>query len=143
MQYMAAADTHLGRLERVQRTAQRICGCSFQSLKGRREAAVFSLICKLLDGECVSHLQKFCLVLTTSATNRTSRHNVQGLHLESVLHTHRHHSLDTYKRSWVGQASNIFASLPQSLVMLGARTKWSQIKDYGKSHLNGKRIWNR
>ena len=51
--------SNLWSLER-QRAAERICGCTFDSLAGRREAAVFSLICKLLDKECVEPLQAFC-----------------------------------------------------------------------------------
>ena len=50
---------HLAKLDRVQKAAEKMCGCSFQALADRREAAVFSLICKLLDGECVEPLQKF------------------------------------------------------------------------------------
>ena len=53
MEYIAAAPTHLAKLDRVQRAAEKLCGCTFQTLKDRREVAVFSLVCKLLDGECV------------------------------------------------------------------------------------------
>ena len=53
MEYIAAAPTHLAKLDRVQRAAEKLCGCTFQTLTDRREAAVFSLVCKLLDGECV------------------------------------------------------------------------------------------
>ena len=50
---MSAAPTHLAKLDRVQRTAEKICNCNFESLESRREAAVFSIIYKLLDEECV------------------------------------------------------------------------------------------
>ena len=71
LNYMSAAPTHhathLARLDRVQRIAEEICSCNFESLKSRRGAAVFNLICKLLDGGCVEPLQKFKPVLVTDA----------------------------------------------------------------------------
>ena len=60
IEYTAAAPTHLPKIDRVQRTAERMCGCKFDPLSDRREAAVFALVCKLLDDDCVSPLQKFC-----------------------------------------------------------------------------------
>ena len=58
LNYMSVAPTHLSRLDRVPRIAEKICSCSFESLESRREPAVFSLICKLLDAECVEPPQK-------------------------------------------------------------------------------------
>ena len=53
LNYMSAAPTHLARPDRVQRTAEKICSCNFESLESRREAAVFNLICKLMaSGWC-------------------------------------------------------------------------------------------
>ena len=57
----------MARLDRVQRIAEKMCSCNFESLESRREAAVFSLICKLLDEECVEPLQKFKPGLITTA----------------------------------------------------------------------------
>ena len=59
LEYIAATPTHLAKLDRVQRAAEQMCDCTFDSRAGRREAAVFSLVCKLLDEECVQPLQKF------------------------------------------------------------------------------------
>ena len=42
IEYIAAAPTHLAKIERVQRTAERMCGCKFDPLSGRREATVFA-----------------------------------------------------------------------------------------------------
>ena len=59
IEYIAAVSTHLATIDRMQRTAERMCGCKFDPLSGRREATVFALVCKLLDDERVSPLQKF------------------------------------------------------------------------------------
>lgn len=49
--YMSAAKTTLARLDAVQHTAERICNLTFQPLSGRREAAAFGMLCKMLDGQ--------------------------------------------------------------------------------------------
>ena len=69
LNYMSAAPTHLARLDRAQRNAEpeKTCSCNFGPLESRREAAVFSLNCKLLDEEYVGPLQKFKPVLITTA----------------------------------------------------------------------------
>ena len=75
LQYMAAAPTHLQKLDTVQRMAERICGCSFEELAGsyRRDAAAFGLACKLLDGECRGDLQFFKPELMVIEEGRTRR----------------------------------------------------------------------
>ena len=40
VEFIAAAPTHLARLDRVQRSAEKMCDCTFSSLADRREAAV-------------------------------------------------------------------------------------------------------
>ena len=48
--YMAATDSHLVKLDRIQNRAQRVCEFEVESLVSRREAVVVSMILKMLEG---------------------------------------------------------------------------------------------
>ena len=58
MVYMGASDTNLAKLDRVQKSAERIGGFTIESLSSRREAAAVSLALDLLDGEGYGELQQ-------------------------------------------------------------------------------------
>ena len=145
LNYMSAAPTHLAKLDRVQRTAEKICNCNFESLESRREAAVFSLICKLLDEECVAPLQKFKPVLITTTPEavadrpklRSREGLAQGLRLECKQDKLRDFSLNNYKWSWQGQSARVFAKVPEDLLQRGAAGEWSGVRASGKRELNG------
>jgi hypothetical protein len=145
LNYMSAAPTHLAKLDRVQRTAEKICNCNFESLESRREAAVFSIICKLLDEECVAPLQKFKPVLITTAPEavadrpklRSRGGLAQGLRLECKQDKLRDFSLNNYKWSWQGQSARVFAKVPEDLLQRGAAGEWSDVRTSGKRELNG------
>ena len=114
VEFIAAAPTHLARLDR-QRAAEKMCDCTFSSLADRREAAVFSLLCKLLDKECVSPLQKFCPSFESKVDNPDAKTRLQkeiakdtSTKLQAKQNQHRNFSLLNYKWSWQGQAAGIF-----------------------------------
>jgi len=145
LEYIAAAPTHLAKLDRVQRAAERMCGCTFESLAGRREAAVFSLICKLLDKECVEPLQAFCPKFADKVVSeggpktrqQTTAEGDNSLKLGTKTDQLRSFSLQTYKHSWQGQAAQIFDKVPDELKAKGAQSTWSKVKTAGKASLNG------
>ena len=145
VEFIAAAPTHLARLDRVQRAAEKMCGCTFSALADRREAAVFSLLCKLLDGECVSPLQKFCPCFESKVvgSNSDAKTRLQKeaskdkrMKLEQKQNQHRDFSLLNYKWSWQGQAADIFNKIPEELKEKGRTTSWSKVKTAGKAFLN-------
>jgi hypothetical protein len=145
LEYIAAAPTHLAKLDRVQRAAERICDCTFDSLVGRREAAVFSLVCKLLDEECVQPLQNFAPKLAIKGAieggpktrQRTAAEDDNSLKLENKTDQLRSFSIHTYKYSWQAQAPQILDKVPSDLKTKGAESFWSKVKSAGKEILNG------
>ena len=108
LNYTSVAPTHLAKPDRVRRTAEKICNCNFESLESRREAAVFSIICKLLDEDCVAPLQKFkpVLITTTPGTvaDRPKLGSRGGLAQVSRLQCKQDKlqdfTLNNYKWSW-------------------------------------------
>ena len=63
--YMGAGPSHLGKLDRVQATMERIGGFKAEPLAARREAALIALSLKQLDGDCREGLRDFVPVLVT------------------------------------------------------------------------------
>ena len=97
--YMGAADSHLDKLDRIQRSAEKIGKFTVEPLKCRREAAAISLALKLLDGRGRGRLQDHTPTLVDIKTIRFSRHTSNGLKLQSVI---KAKSLDVYKRGFFG-----------------------------------------
>ena len=60
---MGAKPTHLEKLDRVQRTMERIGGFKAEPLAARREAALIALTLKQLDGDCREGLRNYAPVL--------------------------------------------------------------------------------
>jgi hypothetical protein len=87
--YMGAADSHLDKLDRIQRSAEKIgkfiSHFTMEPLKCRREAAAISLALKLLDGRGRGRLQDHTPKLVDIKTVRFSRHTSNGLKLQSVI----------------------------------------------------------
>jgi hypothetical protein len=133
LQYMAAAPTHLHKLDTVQRMAERICGCSFEALAGRREAAAFGLACKLLDGECRGDLQCFKPELMVVEEGRTRGASAQGVCLKR---TSTAGSLDGFKRSFQGSVDAIFAKVPQDILQDGLKDGWRKVMKAGQRALS-------
>jgi hypothetical protein len=70
IQFMGAADTHLHKLDAVQRTAERIGRFQVESLQSRREAAAISLTFKLLDGRGRGVLKNFVPTIIQLTTQK-------------------------------------------------------------------------
>ena len=142
IEYIVAAPTHLAKLDRVQRAAEKLCGCSFQTLTDRREAAVFSLVCKLLDGECVEPSQKFApefkadyeVEVKTRLQHKTESNKSEEL--KPKQNQHRNFSLNNYKWGWQGQAASIFNRIPADVKARGTKGSWLKIESVGKATLS-------
>jgi hypothetical protein len=137
LEYMSAAHTHLAKLDTVQRTAQRICGVSFEDLEVRRDAAVFGLICKLLDGAGRGDLELFTPQLLDRPEHRSSERLAKGLHLKTTVTAK---SLQQYCRSFCGYAPTVMSKLPQDLLLSGQEDGWRSIMKHGQRFLCGKKL---
>jgi hypothetical protein len=139
IQFMGAADTHLHKLDAVQRAAERIGRFQVESLQSRREAAAISLTFKLLDGRGRGVLKNFVPKVIDHSKGskrcRSSRHAACGLQLESRSKVG---SLDAYKRSYLGCVHHIWSKLPQDVLRIGEKNGWSKITKRCKLHLMGK-----
>ena len=136
--YMDAADTHLDKLERVQNSAMSIGGFTVESLRSRREAAAISLAFDMLDGSCHVELQDHAPEVhePLRLTKKRTRHSVAaGIQIKDMTKTN---SLDSHKRSYLGQVHKIWAKLPQTLLREGQDTSWKRIKARAKKFLMGK-----
>ena len=139
LEYFAAAPGYLQRLDRIQATAERLCGHSFTALGDRRKAAAFGLICKLLDGECIGQLQQMCPVLVVEKrehfdnTKTRSQHSVSemGARIDSKFRPR----LDNYKRSFAAQMGAVFGELPASVVEIGLEKGWRAAMKPGQRFL--------
>ena len=139
VQFMGVAATHLGKLDAMQRTVERIGRFKAESLKSRREAAAIILTLKLMAGEGRGVLNHFTPVLVDSSTGvkrgRESRHIAPGIQLESPV---RIGSLDAFKRGYLGSIHHIWAKLPQHVIERGRALGWRNITKTCKLHLTGK-----
>ncbi len=73
--FMGAADTHLVKLDKIQRAAEKIGRFKCESLKLRREAAAVSLVLKILNGDCRQGLDEMKFLITdTPSSPAFSRH---------------------------------------------------------------------
>ena len=102
------------------------------------------LVCKLLDDECVSPLQKFCpeILSKVEGVEVKTRQQIKvakdtSVKLKSKTNKHRNFSLLNYKWSWLGQVGEVFNKLPSDLKAKGMETSWMKVKSEGKGILNG------
>lgn len=123
--YMGAADSHLAKLDRVQKSAEQIGNFTVESLECRREAAAISLALKLLDNQGRGRLQDHKPKLIDVKTIRFSRHTSNGLGLQSVI---KAKSLDVYKRGFFGVVPVIWNRIPQSIIAKVKERGWLSIK---------------
>jgi hypothetical protein len=137
--YMGAAQSHLDKLDRVQKSAEKIGGFKVESLQSRREAAAVSLAFDLLDDSspCSSHsslLQyKHTLIEPLKLTKKRTRSSIAtGTQLKSKSKTG---SLDSFKHIYMHK---IWAKLPQSLISEGQSSSWQKVKKRAKRFLTGK-----
>ena len=112
----------------------------FQQLCDRRDAAAFGLLCKLLDGVCADGAVPHVPVVHSQASNTTTRqtsrhHSIRNYRLEISTNSHRRFSLESYNRSFMGQISNIFDSLPDCIKIEGLKNGWHSIMKEGQKFL--------
>ena len=98
---MVAAPTHLQRLDRTQRAAEKIGDFKVESLESRRDASLVGLLSKLLDGDGRGKLNDFTPTITDLAPTRQGRHTVTGLQLVDQTDVN---SLLGYKKCIIGRA---------------------------------------
>jgi hypothetical protein len=127
--YMGAADSHLAKLDRIQASAERMCGFKMESLSSRRDAAAFSLAVKMLSDKGRGVLNDFTPQLyhipeSTNST-RTRSSSLTGLQVQSQITTK---SLDVTRRGFAGAIPRIFAALPQPWIKFGALKGWHRIE---------------
>jgi hypothetical protein len=145
--YSGAAPSHLEKLDAVQDRATKLTGASFQSLSGRRDAACFGLLCKLLDQKCAEPLLDMCpgFGLDTSelcmhphnTRSQLKRNEDMGLaRITNMKNTFRKESLRAFERSFVCKTFDIFDMIPQELKIKGMKESWSLVMKEGQRHLS-------
>jgi hypothetical protein len=138
--YIAAAPSHLAKMDRIQESAERVCGVEFPPLSGRRDAAAFGLLCKLLDGECIGQLQDLCPKLSVEepavrCTRSVSSRNSQGPLLK--LGEKGRARLDSSNRSLGWQMDEVLGKVPQETVTQGLKEGWRAAMKSGQRALGG------
>ena len=138
--YMAATDSHLVKLDRIQNRAQRVCEFEVESLVSRREAVVVSMILKMLGGDARGALNDFTPDIVQVDQPMRGRKckklaSASGLQLQKTI---KKSSLVSFRRCALGQAHMIWSKLPQELVIEGDMAGWKKIKQRCKMHLTGK-----
>ena len=145
--YVGAAKTHLAKLDAVQDRAIKLTGDShhLQTLENRRHAACFGLLCKILDGNCVTPLLEMCPGFGLENVNNHSHHTrLQAKRIESegsvrvtdMRNTLRKESLKTFERTFICRAHDIFNMIPHDLKMKGIEESWSLIMKDGQRFLS-------
>ena len=95
---------------------------NFQSLQGRRDAGIFGLTCKILDGKAIESLQdefSWCqpyIVEDVKRSTRLSTSMAGRVQIPSLLNVHRKQSVESYRRSCACRMAEIFDRVPQYLI---------------------------
>ena len=125
MVHMIAAQTHLDKLDRVQKSAERIGGFSVEPLASRRDASVIGFAFKLLDGKGRGCLNTLTPALVDVVPVKQLRHSLSGI---QVTRSHNSSSLKSYERSFIGRLPNIWSSLPAHLIQHGMNNNsWTSV----------------
>ena len=132
---MGAAQSHLQKLDRIQRRAERLGGFKLESLQSRREASVLSRAFKLLDRAGRGALQEQAPQLTSVAIHskqirRTSSNT--GLRIMSAT---KANSLDCYRRNASGALPTIWDRIPAEFKDIGMKKGWRTINKDTKEYL--------
>ena len=139
LEYFAAVPGYLQRLDRIQATAEWLCGHSFTAIGDRRKVAAFELVCKLLDGECVGQLQQMCPDLVVEEqglpNNATTRSQDSVSEVGARIESKFRPRLDSYKRSFAAQMGSVFGELPASVVEIGLQKSWRAAMKPGQRFL--------
>ena len=135
--WMGAAPSHLHKLDRVQRIAQRIGCFTVTPLQARRETAAMSLALKLLDSQGRGELMHFTPVLTEPfrRCKKRTRQSIEGIQIARRI---KSSSLDVYRRSFMGVLPQIWAKIPIEIIERGNEKGWLKIKRDCSDFLTGK-----
>jgi hypothetical protein len=139
LEYMSAAETHLAKLDAVQHSAQKICSSVFEDLSCRREASVFGMLCKMLDGEVRGDLKDFIPQFASAQHNRRGRSAAVNTSL-ALTDLSQSTSLLQYERSFCGIAPKVFKKIPEELIQKGKEGGWRKIMKKGQRFLCGRDI---
>jgi hypothetical protein len=134
--FMGARDCHLGKLDALQRSAQKLGGFEVESLQSRREAAAISFALKLLDGDCRPDLQQFAPHLISGhyvKHEHDTQHKLHGIQIQPLELSTK--PLDIFKRSFFGQLPRIWAKLPQEILKIGESKAWRKVSKSCKNHI--------
>ena len=136
--WMGVAKSHLEKLDRVQRSAERIGNFTLEPLQARREAAAMSMALKMLDGKVQGELKQFTPVLSEPLrlTKKRTRNSLEGIQVVSKV---RASSLDVYKRCFLGALPKIWSKIPIDIIRKGERYGWLKIKATCTDFLTGKK----
>ena len=135
--WMGAAQSHLNSLDRVQHTAERMCGFTAEPLQARRDAAAMALALKLLDGKARGELKNFVprLIEPLRLCKKRTRQVLEGTQVAPMI---RSNSLDVYKRGFVCALPKIWSRIPIEIINRGAAHGWMKIKTACSNFLTGK-----
>ena len=129
--YVAAAQSNLLALDRVQRAAERLGGFEVEPLAARRDAALFSFALKMLDDAVTPPLRKFKPKMVLVPVSKL-RSRPCGLQVQPVTSVG---SLDLFKRSFFGRLPEIWSRLPPQVLYPSWQYKperrWRSIKKAG------------
>ena len=133
--FMGAADTHLSKMDKIQKSAERMGGFECESLKLRREAATVSLALKMLDGDCRSGLDslKFLIADTPSCHSRNTKAAKSGIQLVPITVWKK--SPNSFSRSFMGALPRIWSKLPHELIKRGCEQGWRKINASCKRYI--------
>jgi len=135
--WMGAAQSHLDKLDRVQRSAEKIGCFQVESLQSRREAAVMAMALKMLNGDTRGELKTFTPVLMEPMRlcKKRTRQSLEGIQVVSKVRTK---SLDVYRRSFQGILPKIWFKIPIEIINRGENRGWLKIKSACTDFLIGK-----
>ena len=118
----------------MQHLAEQLCSTQFIPLEKHCHAAAIGLICKLLDGTCCEHLQRFCpLFLASISLPRRSQclNILQPFLLASFIITT---SLDLFYRSSLGCANEIWNTTKFDNIRSTVCQSWTELAS-GMQHI--------
>ena len=117
--FMGAKPTHLGKLDAIQRTAEKIGKFKVESLAQRRNAAAITLTCKLLDGRGRGVLREY-VPQVLDASNHHGHNTTScdsGMRLVSKVTAG---SLDLFRDSYLGSIDKMWDRIPAEVKSLGS-----------------------
>ena len=135
--WVGTAQSHLDKLDRIQRRAEMIGSFTVEPLQARRDAAAMSFALKLLDGGARGELKNFIprLIEPMRLCKKRTRQSLEGIQIESKV---RPKSLDVYRRGFQGVLPIIWSRIPMDIITRGESIGWRKIKSACTNFLTGR-----